>query len=675
MQEAILHKIQELRHQIDQHNYRYYVLDEPSIPDAEFDKLMIQLRELESQYPEFLTPDSPSQRVGGQALKQFAEVKHQIPMLSLDNAFDDKELKAFDKRISDALQLYQDIEYACEPKLDGVAVTLIYQEGTFVRGATRGDGYTGEDITQNLKTIASIPLRIYKNPPAFLEVRGEVYIPKKEFYTFNQQALERGEKVFANPRNAAAGSLRQLDSKITAQRPLQIFCYGVGKSEGIQLPSTHSQTLEILGQFGFRIVPERSVVKGLQGLIDYHQYLFEKRLDLPYEIDGIVYKVNHFDYQKKLGFVARAPRFAIAYKFPAQEVMTELLAVDFQVGRTGTVTPVARLKPVLVGGVMVSNATLHNMDEIERKDIRVGDYVIVRRAGDVIPEIAMAIKEKRPAHTRQILLPKVCPVCGSEVLKFEGFAAARCTGGLYCSAQRKESLKHFASRKAMNIEGLGDKLIEQLVEKKLIEHANDLYGLKAETLAGLDRMGLKSAQNVINALEKSKKTTLARFIYALGIREVGEATAYSLAEHFGSLAKIRKASYDDLIAVPDIGPVVAESIQHFFIQAHNNEVIDHILAQGLELEESAYLNDSHQTSMQKKNLRGMTFVLTGTLETLTREEATEQLKKLGAQVSSSVSKNTTYLIAGAQAGSKLSKALQLGIQVLKEQELLKLLQS
>jgi DNA ligase (NAD+) len=657
-----------LRSQIEYHNYRYYVLDDPEIPDAEYDRLMRELEALEQAHPEIITPTSPTQRVGAKPLDGFAEVQHEVPMLSLSNCFSAEELNAFDRRLHDRLKISEPIEYAAEPKLDGLAVSLLYEQGELVRGATRGDGYSGEDITQNVRTIESIPLRLLGDAlPSRLEVRGEVYMPLAGFKALNEEAARKGEKTFVNPRNAAAGSLRQLDPRITAQRPLAMYCYAMGLVEGAALADTHYEQLQQLKGWGLRVSPEVEVVTGVQGCLDYYHAMGERRASLPYEIDGVVYKVNSIAMQQTLGFVSRAPRWAIAHKFPAHEEMTRVLDVEFQVGRTGAITPVARLEPVFVGGVTVSNATLHNMDEVERKDIRIGDTVIVRRAGDVIPEIVSVVLSRRPPDARVIELPRHCPVCGSEVVRLEGEAVARCTGGLYCSAQRRESIKHFASRKAMDIEGLGDKLVEQLIDRKLIEHVDDLYKLTVEQVASLERMGEKSAQNLIEALEKSKSTTLARFIYALGIREVGEATARSLAMHLHTFDAIRNASEEALQEIPDVGPVVAGHIHAFFQQPHNLEVIDNLIAAGVHWDES-----SDETA-QEKPLQGKTYVITGTLENMTREKAKEALIELGAKVAGSVSKKTTAVIAGEKAGSKLDKARKLGVPVLDEAALMELL--
>jgi len=665
--EKIARRAAALREQINYHNYRYYVLDNPEIPDAEYDKLFRELQDLERRYPELVTPDSPTQRVGAAPLQEFGEVKHILPMLSLDNAFSEEEVSAFDRRVREGLKLEQ-IEYAAEPKLDGLAVSLLYEEGLLMRGATRGDGYTGEDITQNVRTIPSVPLRLMgEGYPRLLEVRGEVYMTKKGFHELNTRQEAQGEKIFANPRNAAAGSLRQLDPRVTAARPLEICCYGAGQVEGGQLPDRHGAILDRFQEWGLRVSAERAVVKGVEACLRYFAGMGEKRAALPYEIDGVVYKVDSLDQRRKLGFVARAPRWAVAHKFPAEEALTKVLGIDVQVGRTGALTPVARLEPVTVGGVTVSNATLHNEDEVHRKDVRVGDAVIIRRAGDVIPEVVSVVKEQRPAGTRIFHMPKHCPICDSEVVRVEGEAAARCSGGLYCPAQRKEAIRHFASRRAMDIEGLGDKLVDQLVEKDLVRDAAGLYGLDLEDIVDLERMGRKSAENLLAALEKSKATTLARFLYALGIREVGEATAQALAQYFGDLDAIAHADEDALQAVPDIGPVVAQQIAAFFHEHHNREVIRNLQAAGIHWPKVA-------RRVQASPLAGKTFVLTGTLAAMTRDEAKARLQGLGAKVTGSVSAKTDYVVAGEEPGSKLDKARALNVAVVNEREFLKLLE-
>ncbi len=660
--------IQKLRSQLNEHNYRYFVLDDPTISDAEYDRLLRELQTIEQAHPEFISLDSPTQRVGAKPASKFAEVAHNIPMLSLDNAFDDEEVIAFDKRIHDRLKTNEIIDYCGEPKLDGLAISLIYENGILIKAATRGDGATGEDITNNIRTIKTIALKLRGTDwPKTLEVRGEVYMPKAGFLLLNEQAKQQGEKIFANPRNAAAGSLRQLDPQITASRPLAFFAYGVGYVEKNNLPKKHSLIIEQLGQWGCRISPETQVVNGVQGCLNYYEKIGKKRQALAYDIDGVVYKVDRLDLQEQLGFVARAPRWAVAHKFPAQEETTQILAVDFQVGRTGTLTPVARLKPVNVAGVMVSNATLHNMDEIARKDVRVGDTVIVRRAGDVIPEVVSVVLAKRLADAKKIILPKHCPVCDSPVIKFEDEAAARCTGNLICRAQLEEGIKHFAHRRAMNIDGLGDKLVELLMAQGLIKNVADLYALTPEQLIPLERLGEKSAVKLCEAIEKSKKTTLPRLLFALGIRDVGERTALNLANYFGELEKIRHANMDELQTIPDIGPIVAEHIVEFFAQKAHQHLLDRLLTYGL-----------HWPKIEKNKslpLAGKTFVLTGTLVALSRDQATEALQKLGAKVAGSVSKATSVVVAGENAGSKLAKAQELNVEVWSEKELLKLLKN
>lgn len=655
-------ELEQLRKQINEHNYHYYIEDNPIISDAEFDDLFKRLQTIEKQYPALITLDSPTQRVGAKPLKEFAEVRHQVPMLSLENAFTDEDAEAFDQRIHDRLNVQHSIEYVCEPKLDGLAVSIRYENGVLVNAATRGDGETGEDITQNIRTIPMVPLHLHGNDyPRVLEVRGEVYMPKKGFEKLNARAAEKGEKVFVNPRNAAAGSLRQLDPKITASRPLEMYCYGIGVIEGHALPGKHSEILHCLKQWGLRVSNELEVVKGITSCLEYYKRMGDKRARLPYEIDGVVYKVNQIAEQQKLGFVSRAPRWAVAHKFPAEEVSTVIEAVEFQVGRTGALTPVARLKPVFVGGVTISNATLHNMDEVKRKDIHIGDTVIVRRAGDVIPEVVSVITAHRKTHVKPIVLPTHCPVCHSKIEITEGEAIARCTGGLVCAAQRKEAIKHYASRRAMNIEGLGDKLVDQLVDKNLVSTIADIYSLKLSELANLERMAEKSAQNLLDEIEKSKKTTLARFIFSLGIREVGEATAKALAEYFAELDAIIAANEETLQTVPDIGPVVAAHIVAFFAEKHNRDVIAKLIKAGI-----------HWPAMTRKSqslpLTGKTFVLTGTLESFSRDEAKEKLEALGAKVAGSVSSKTSYVVVGADAGSKLEKAKALGVAILDEKQ-------
>ena len=656
-----------LREQLQYHNHRYYVLDDPEVPDAEYDRLFRELQKLESASPSLITTDSPTQRVGANPLPSFEEVKHVIPMLSLGNAFSDDEVEGFWKRLSDRLNV-TDIQFVAEPKLDGLAISLLYEDGVLVRAATRGDGVTGENVTQNVRTIHSVPLRLVgKNFPRILEVRGEIYMPKLGFESLNKRQKDSGEKLFANPRNAAAGSLRQLDSKITATRPLAIFCYGVGHVEGEKMPDRHSEILDCLKTWGLRVCPEVKVVKGLDECLVYYSQISEKRNSLPYEIDGVVYKVNRLDQQEVLGFVSRAPRWAIAHKFPAQEELTKLLAIDVQVGRTGAITPVARLDPVEVGGVTVTNATLHNQDEIERIDVRVGDTVVVYRAGDVIPKVASVIKSRRPKNARKYKMPTHCPECGSELVRIEGEAILRCSGDLYCPAQRKEAIKHFASRRAMDVEGLGDKLVDQLVDAGLVNDVADLYVLKSEELAELDRMAEKSAENLVEALESSKSTTLAKFIFSLGIREVGEATALNLANHFGRFELVESASAEALLEVPDVGPVVAANIVTFFHQAHNLEVIKKLKTS------KVTWPDIEVIETDKLPMAGKTVVLTGTLTEMSRNDAKEKLQKLGAKVAGSVSKKTDLVVVGESAGSKLVKAKNLNIDVIDEKEFIKML--
>lgn len=665
----ILKHLQQLRSTIDEHNYRYYVLDNPTIPDAEYDRLFRELRTLESQHPELITPDSPTQRIGATPLKSFTEVIHDIPMLSLENAFDEADLVAFDKRVRQRLHTSDEIEYVGEPKIDGIAVSLLYEKGQFTKGATRGDGNTGEDITQNLRTIRAIPLHLRGTGyPSILEVRGEVYMPLADFAAYNKTLEKAGEKTFANPRNAAAGSLRQLDPQITATRPLSFFCYATGKTKEGTLPNKHYEILQAFKAWGFPINSEIRVLKGIQSCLSFHEQLAKKRADLPYEIDGAVYKVNDIQQQELLGFVSRAPRWAIAHKFPAQEELTQVEAIEFQVGRTGALTPVARLTPVFVAGVTVSNATLHNVEEVWRKDVRVGDTVIVRRAGDVIPYVVSVILERRPSHTKSISLPKHCPICHSDIIKPPGEVVARCTGGLFCPAQLKETVKHFASRRAMNIDGLGDKLVGQFVEAKLLRDIADVYLLAQEKLLELERMGEKSADNLLRAIEKSKSTTLARFLYALGIREVGEATALTLTQHFGQLKNIMAADEFSLQEVADVGPIVAANIAGFFQQKHNRELIEKLQSLGVHWQESEPgFQPTHQP------FKGQTFVLTGTLTSMTREAAKAALQALGGKVTNSVSAKTHYVVVGSEPGSKLEKARDLDLQILSEEEFVKLL--
>ena len=663
-------RIRQLREELERHNYLYYVLDKPEIPDAEYDQLFRELERLETEYPLLATPDSPTMRIGAMPLAEFSQLTHRVPMLSLSNAFEDEEVAAFDRRVREGLGV-EVVEYAVDPKFDGLAISLIYENGILVQGATRGDGYTGEEVTTNLRTIKAIPLRLHTaNPPQLLEVRGEVLILKADFEKLNRQQRERGDKEFANPRNAAAGSLRQLDPRITATRPLTFFAYGLGSVEGVNLPRKLNAVMDYLESLRVPVCRERRVVQGVEGLLDYYRMIGARRDSLPYDIDGVVYKVNDLDSQERLGYVARAPRFAVAHKFPAQEAITELLGIDVQVGRTGALTPVARLKPVFVGGATVSNATLHNEDEIRRKDVRIGDTVIVRRAGDVIPEVVGVVPGMRHAGAQPFSLLEqypVCPVCGSHIIRLPDEVAARCSGGLFCPAQRKQAILHFASRRAMDIEGMGDKRVDQLVDRELIHTPADLYKLDMNTLANLDRMAEKSASNTLAAIEASKKTTLARFIFALGIRNVGEATAKDLARHFGGFDALMAADEGALQQVADVGPVVAQSIAQFFAEPHNREVITQLIAAGMHWEEGA------GSPISTSPISGKTFVLTGALPNLTRDEAKERIEAMGGKVSGSVSKKTDYVVAGAEAGSKLVKALELGVVVLDENKLKELL--
>ncbi len=664
----IRQEIQQLRETIEQYNYQYYVLDDPAVPDIEYDRLFLKLQKLESQSPKLITSDSPTQRVGAGPLDSFAEVEHLIPMLSLANAFNEKDINAFDKRLREKLNTDTN-EYVAETKLDGLAISLLYEKGKLVRAATRGDGRVGEDVSMNVRTINSIPLGLLGNAyPVLLEVRGEVFMKRSGFKRLNQTQARNDEKLFANPRNAAAGSLRQLDPGVTAKRPLSFYAYSVGQVEGDVMPNTHLETLGQLKQWGLPVSSETRLCKGLESCLDFYQVITKKRNKLDYEIDGVVYKINDYAQQTVLGFVSRAPRWAIAYKFPPEEEITKVLDIEVQVGRTGALTPVARLEPVFVGGVTVTNATLHNIDEVERKDVRINDTVIIRRAGDVIPEVVKVIIEKRPSNTRPFVMPDICPVCGSDVSRIEGEATHRCNNDLHCPAQRIQAIIHFASRRALNVDGLGDKLVEQLIQSGLVETIADLYQLDVDDVSNLERMGEKSAENLILALEKSKQTSLARFIYALGIREVGEATSMSLAFHFGNLDAIRTKRQEELETVVDVGPIVAGHIVEFFREQHIQEIIERLIKAGVH-----WSDENVQQHIQA--LSGKTFVITGTLETMGRHEAKNSLIALGAKVSSSVSKKTNYLIAGVNAGSKLDKASELGITVLTEDEFIALLNS
>ena len=686
-------RLRQLRAELQRHNHRYYVLDDPEVPDSEYDRLMNELKQLESEHPDLVSPDSPSQRVGGAAAAEFGEVRHAVPMLSLDNAFSDEDVQGFDRRARDKLET-DAIDYVAEPKLDGLAISLVYEKGVLVRGATRGDGTTGEDVSANVRTVRAIPLKLMgEGWPALLEVRGEVFMPKKGFEALNKALSTKGEKTYVNPRNTAAGSLRQLDPRITASRPLEFYAYAWGEVRPDHLPRRHSEVLEKLRAWGLPVNREIKTVKGAEGCLAYYLAIGKKRDRLPYEIDGVVYKVDRLDYRQELGFVAKAPRWAVAHKFPAQEMMTVLNAVDFQVGRTGALTPTARLEPVFVGGVTVSNATLHNMDEIERKDIRIGDTVIVRRAGDVIPEVAGVVLARRPKNAKRVRLPAVCPVCGSEVVRPEGEAVARCSGGLFCDAQRKELIRHFASRRAMDVEGLGDKLVEQLVDEKLVSTPADIYRLTAEQLAELERMGEKSAQNLVAAIETSKQRTLARFIFALGVPDVGETTAADLANHFRDLEKLLEAAQEyekrrlklaalepkdaekqlkelELRRVEGIGPVVAEQVGAFFHQPGNLKVIKELRKAGV-----AWPAMPKRAAAASQPMAGKTFVLTGTLTGMTRDEAKERIQALGGKVAGSVSAKTHYVVVGSEPGSKLREAERLKVPVLDEDAFMRLIGS
>ena len=661
-------RIGDLRRQIERHDYRYYVLDDPEVTDAAYDALMRELRELEAAHPDLVTPESPTQRVAGRPAAGFAEVVHALPMLSLDNAFSEDDLREFDRRVRERLDVER-VDYSAEPKIDGLAISVRYEAGVYVRAATRGDGTRGEDVTANVRTIAALPLRLQGDPPPVLEVRGEVYMARASFERLNARAAAAGEKTFANPRNAAAGSLRQLDPAVTASRALDVFFYGVGETGDWRAPDRHSGVIAALRDFGLRTCPDATVVEGLDGCLGYYDRIGRARADLDYDIDGVVYKVDRLDWQRELGYVARAPRWAIAHKFPAQEEVTQVQDVDFQVGRTGALTPVARLKPVFVGGVTVSNVTLHNMDDLERKDVRIGDTVVVRRAGDVIPEVVRVLVERRPADARRVRLPKTCPVCGSHVTRDEGEAVARCSGGLVCSAQRREALLHFASRRAMDVDGLGERIVEQLVESGRVQTPADLYGLTADELASLERMGAKSAANLVEAIAASRRTSLARFLYALGIRDVGEATALALANHFGRLDALMAASYEDIQQVRDVGPVVARHVRDFFDEPHNLAVIASLRRAGVEWPEG----DPAPSTPVEGPLTGEVLVITGTLASMTRDQARDAARAAGATVTDSVSRKTTLLVAGTEAGSKLRKANDLGVRVADEREFLALI--
>ncbi len=656
----------ELRELLDRYNYRYHALDDPEVSDAEYDLLMVELRDIETRYPALSTPDSPTQRVGSAPVAAFGTVRHRVPMLSLDNAFSEQEVRDFDRRVRERSGREALIRYSAEPKLDGLAISALYESGVFVRGATRGDGETGEDITQNLRTIKALPLKLRgPRPPRVLEVRGEVFMPLAGFERFNREALERGEKALVNPRNAAAGSLRQLDPRMTAARPLDLFIYGVGYVEGGQMPGHHSEVLKTLRGFGFKICPQARVVESVEGCLEYYRDIGAERAKLAYQIDGVVYKVDDIELQRQLGFVSRAPRWAIAHKYPAEEALTTVIGIEFQVGRTGALTPVARLSPTFVGGVTVSNATLHNMDEMTRKDVRLGDTVVIRRAGDVIPEVVRVLIDRRVAGAAPVELPKNCPVCGSPVVRESDQAVARCSGGRSCPAQRKEEIRHFASRRALDIQGLGDKLVEQLVDRDWVKTPADLFELEPGQLETLERMGEKSAQKIHAAVQAAKHTTLPRFLYALGIRDVGEATALALAQHFGDARALADASVADIQRVPDVGPIVAGSVRAYFENPENRRLLERLLTTGIEW--------PPVERPESTGLTGKTFVLTGTLQHMSRDAARDAIVERGGKVTGSVSKKTDYVVAGADPGSKLDKARALGIEVLDEAALLVLL--
>jgi DNA ligase (NAD+) len=664
----VARRARELRELIENHNYRYYVLDDPEIPDAQFDELMRELQQIESAHPELADAGSPTQRVGGQPAREFREVVHAMPMLSLDNAFSEQDIVDFDRRARERLDVER-IAYSAEPKIDGLAITLRYEQGRLVQAATRGDGSRGEDVTVNVRAIRSVPLQLRgSRPPPVLEARGEVFMTRQSFEALNLRQSARGDKTFANPRNAAAGSLRQLDPSITAERSLDLFCYGVGAIEGWTTPQRHSEILAALREFGLRTCPETAVVDGVDGCLEYYGRIGARRVALAYDIDGVVYKVDRLDWQRDLGFVARAPRWAVAHKFPAQEATTVVNDVRFYVGRTGALTPVAHVAPVFVGGVTVSNITLHNMDDVARKDVRIGDTVVVRRAGDVIPEIVRVIPEKRPPKARSVQLPARCPVCDSHVVRTEGEVVARCSGGLVCAAQRLGAIRHFASRRALDVDGLGERLVEQLIESGRVTTAADLYTLTVDELAELERMGPRSAANLMAALEQSKQTTLPRFLYALGIRDVGESTALALAGHFGDLERLQAATFEEIQQVHDVGPVVAAHVREFFDEERNRLVIQNLRAAGVRwpvIERSA--------AVTAGPLTGQVVVITGTLAQMSREEAREAARAAGAAVTDSVSKKTTLLVVGAEAGSKLRKAQDLGVRIADEAEFLRLL--
>lgn len=663
-------RAEDLRRQLEHHNYRYYVLDDPEVSDAEYDRLLNELKQIEADNPDLITPDSPTQRVGGTPVSELQEAVHTTPMLSLDNVFTDEDLLNFDRRVRERLETDKVIEYVAEPKLDGLAMSFRYEQGKLVRAATRGDGMKGEDVTHNVRTIKAVPTQLRGKAPDVIDVRGEVFMTLAGFKAMNQRALEKGEKVFVNPRNAAAGTMRQLDPRLAASRPLDVFFYAVGEHGNWKLPATHSEVLEQLREWNLKVSPLAKVVQGVEGCLAYYRDIGAKRSSLKYEIDGVVYKVNRFAQQRELGFVSRAPRWAIAHKFPAHEENTIVRDVEFQVGRTGALTPVARLEPIFVGGVTVSNATLHNMDEVKRKDVHIGDTVVIRRAGDVIPEVVKVVLERRPKNAKPVALPQNCPICGSAVEREEGEAVARCTGSLSCAAQLKGALLHFAGRRAMDVDGLGEKIVDQLIEGEspLVKSPADLYKLTVEQFADLERLGEKSAKNLVDALEKSKKTTLSRFLYALGIRDVGEATAGALANHFGSVEALQDASEAAIQEVQDVGPVVAAHVYTFFQQPHNREVIQALRDRGVH-----WPAQKARAAPTEGPLTGKTFVLTGTLESMSRDDAGDRIAALGGKVTGSVSKKTRYVVAGAEAGSKLTKAQELGVEILDEAAFLKLL--
>jgi DNA ligase (NAD+) len=661
-------RAEDLRRQLEQHNYRYYVLDDPEVSDAEYDRLLNELKQIEADNPDLITPDSPTQRVGATPVSELQEAVHTTPMLSLDNAFSEEDLINFDRRVRERLETEKDIEYVAEPKLDGLAMSFRYENGKLVRAATRGDGMKGEDVTHNVRTIKAVPTQLRGKAPDVVDVRGEIFMTLAGFKAMNQRALEKGEKVFVNPRNAAAGTMRQLDPRLAASRPLDVFFYAVGEHGNWKLPAKHSEVLDQLREWNLKVSPLVKVVQGVEGCLGYYRDIGEKRGTLKYEIDGVVYKVNRFAQQRELGFVARAPRWAIAHKFPAHEENTMVRDVEFQVGRTGALTPVARLEPIFVGGVTVSNATLHNMNEVERKDVRIGDTVVIRRAGDVIPEVVKVVLERRPDNARKVKLPKKCPICGSAVEREEGEAVARCTGSLSCAAQLKGAMLHFAGRRAMDIDGLGEKIVDQLLAAGLVHSPADLYKLTVQQFADLERLGEKSAKNLVSALEKSKKTTLSRFLYALGIRDVGEATAAAIANHFGSVEAIQDASEEAIQEVPDVGPVVAAHAHMFFQQPHNREVIQALRDSGVH-----WPAQKARAAAAEGPLTGKTFVLTGSLESMSRDQAGDRITALGGKVTGSVSKKTHYVVAGAEAGSKLTKAQELGVEILDEDAFLKLI--